>query len=166
MTLGSQIQKVRGLFGINKLILVGDRGMITQVRTDDELRDVEGLEWVTDLRSSAIFLRMLACYVEWHMRAALKSLLFDDEDTKAPRADVVAKKRPSPSARAKTQTKRTPDGAPVHSFQTLLKDLATLCRKTIVSSLPGNPSWLQETEATSHQKTILELLRKIPACSQ
>lgn len=109
---------------------------------------------------------MLAYYVEWHMRSALKSVLFDDEDTNAPRADVVAKKRPSASAKAKTKTKRTPEGAPVHSFKTLLKDLATLCRNTIVSSLPGNPSWQQETEATPHQQNILQLLSQIPPCSQ
>lgn len=41
MTLGSQIQKVRGRFGIKKLVLVGDRGMITQARIDEELRGVE-----------------------------------------------------------------------------------------------------------------------------
>jgi transposase len=345
MTLGTQIQKVRDRFGIRKLVLVGDRGMITQARIDQELRDVDGLDWITALRSCAIlkladqgliepslfdqtnlaqihspdfpgerlmvcrnpllarsrahkredllaatekelakihastqrpknplrgkgkiglklgrvinkhkmakhflltitdtgftaqrraesiareaaidgiyvvrtstsedllsasetverykdlslvenafrsiktvdlkvrpihhhqagrvrchiFLCMLAYYVEWHMRSTLKSVLFDDEDTKAPRADVVAKKRPSASAKAKTKTKRTPEGAPVHSFQTLLKDLATLCRNTIVSSLPGNPSWQQETEPTPHQKKILDLLNQIPPCSQ
>lgn len=345
MTLGPQIQKARSRFGIKKLVLVGDRGMITQARIDEELRDIEGLGWITALRSSAIlkladqkliepslfdqtnlaqihspdfpgerlmvcrnpllarsrahkregllaatekqlakihaatqrvknplrgkgaiglklgriinkhkmakhflltitdagftaqrraesiareaavdgiyvvrtsvsedllsasetverykdlslvenafrsiktvdlkvrpihhrdagrvrchiFLCLLAYYVEWHMRSALKSVLFDDEDTKAPRADVVAKKRPSPSARDKTKTKRTPEGAPVHSFQTLLKDLATLCRNTIVSSLPGNPSWQQDTVATPHQQNILHLLSQIPACSQ
>lgn len=341
MTLGSQIQKVRDRFGIKKVVLVGDRGMITQARIDEELRDVEGLDWITALRSSAIlkladqglieaslfdqtnlaeiqspdfpgerlmvcrnpllarsraykreellaaterelakihaatqrpkkplrgkaniglklgrvinkykmakhfllsvtetgfsatrrsesiareaaidgiyvvrtstsedllsasetverykdlslvenafrsiktvdlrvrpihhyeagrvrchiFLCMLAYHVEWHMRTALKSLLFDDEDTKSPRADVVAKKRPSACARAKTKTKRTPEGAPVHSFQTLLKDLATLCRNTIVSSLPGNPSWQQETEPTPHQQRIFNLLKPNP----
>jgi hypothetical protein len=81
-------------------------------------------------------------------------------------SDVVAKKSPSASAKAKTKTKRTPEGDPVHSFQTLLKDLATLCRNTIVSSLPGNPSWQQDTEATPHQKKILDLLSQLPTCSQ
>ena len=345
MTLGSQIQKVRDRFGIRKLVLVGDRGMITQARIDEELRGVEGLDWITALRSSAIlkladqgliepslfdqtnlaqihspdfpgerlmvcrnpllarsrahkreellaatekelaklhgatlrpknplrgkgkiglklgriinkhkmakhflltitetgfvaqrraesiareaaidgvyivrtstgedllsaseaverykdlslvenafrsiktvdlkvrpihhrdanrvrchiFLCMLAYYVEWHMRSALKSLLFDDEDTQLPRTDVVGKKRPSPSAQAKAETKRTPEDAPVHSFQTLLKDLATLCRNTIVSTLPGTPSWHQETEPTAHQQKILDLLKKIPVSSQ
>lgn len=345
MTLGAQIQKIRGRFGIQKLVLVGDRGMITQARIDQELRDVEGLDWITALRSSAIlkladqkliepslfdqtnlaqihspdfpgerlmvcrnpllarsrahkreellvatekelakihaatvrptkplrgkakigvklgrvinkykmakhflltisdtgfsaqrrtesiareasidgiyvvrtstsddllsasetverykdlslvenafrsiktvdlkvrpihhrdaqrvrchiFLCMMAYYVEWHMRSVLKSVLFDDQDTKAPRADVVAKKRPSASARAKTKTKRTPEGAPVHSFQTLLKDLATICRNTIVSALPGNPSWQQDTEPTTHQQNILDLLNQIQARSQ
>ncbi len=50
MTFGTQIQKVRDHFGIKKLVLVGDRAMITQARIDEELRDVEGLYWITALR--------------------------------------------------------------------------------------------------------------------
>ena len=54
MTLGTQIKKVRTRFGIQRLVLVGDRGMITQARIDEELRDVEGLDWISALRSSQI----------------------------------------------------------------------------------------------------------------
>ena len=54
MTLGAQIKKLRGRFGIQRLILVGDRGMITQARIDQELRDVEGLDRISALRSSQI----------------------------------------------------------------------------------------------------------------
>jgi transposase len=38
MTLGSQVKKVRERFGLRRLVIVGDRGMITQARIDQELR--------------------------------------------------------------------------------------------------------------------------------
>ena len=341
MTLGAQIKKLRGRFGIQRLILVGDRGMITQARIDQELRDVEGLDWISALRSSQIaelsgagliqpslfdeknlaeiqspdfpgerlvvcrnpllarsrahkreellaateadlekirsavlrakapvrgaariglrvgrvigkhkmakhfdlqisdttfsysrrseniareaaidglyvvrakvtdgdftpsqlverykdlslvenafrsiktvdlkvrpihhrdedrvrchvFLCILAYYVEWHMRAALKTVLFDEDDHEAARAerlDVVAPKKPSPSAKRKACTKRCPDGLPVHSFQTLLEDLATITRNTIVPNLVGAPGWQQDTEPTPLQAKIIKLLK-------
>src|ERR1700704_256271 len=54
MTLGSQIQKVRERFGLKRVVIVGDRGMITQARIDEELRGIEGLAWIGALRSSQI----------------------------------------------------------------------------------------------------------------
>lgn len=53
-TLSSQVKKVSKRFGLKHVIFVGDRGMITQARIDEDLRDVEGLEWITALRSPAI----------------------------------------------------------------------------------------------------------------
>ncbi|CAN5490501.1 hypothetical protein BH23VER1_BH23VER1_35180 [soil metagenome] len=47
------------------------------------------------------------------------------------RADHVEPKRPSPSPRTKAVRKKPAEGAPVHSFRPLLKDLATLTRNTI-----------------------------------
>lgn len=76
-----------------------------------------------------IFICMLAYYVEWHMRASLAPILFDDEEKElawALRESVVAPSVRSPGAKAKDRKKRTPDGYPVHSFQTLLRDLATI----------------------------------------
>jgi hypothetical protein len=77
---------------------------------------------------------MLAYYVEWHMRRALAPMLFDDEhkdEAKALSDSVVAPARRSEHAEQKAQERRTEDGMPVHSFQTLLQDLATLCRNTV-----------------------------------
>jgi len=76
------------------------------------------------------FLCMLAYYVEWHMRRALAPILFQDEAVIEDRQtrDAVAKPEPSPSVKAKKKSKQTPDGLPVHSFSTLLNDLATLAR--------------------------------------
>jgi hypothetical protein len=67
-----------------------------------------------------------------------------------------------PSARAKANGKKTPDGLPVHSFQTLLDDLATITRNTIVPKPPGAPGWQQDTEPTALQTKILELLATHP----
>jgi transposase len=81
-----------------------------------------------------VFLCMLAYYVEWHMRRALAPMLFDDErkdEAKALSDSVVAPARRSAHAQQKAQNGRSEDGAPIHSFQTLLEDLATLCRNTV-----------------------------------
>jgi transposase len=81
-----------------------------------------------------VFLCMLAYYVEWHMRRALAPMLFDDEhkdEAKALNDSVVAPARRSPHADQKAHQRRTEDGIPVHSFQTLLEDLGTLCRNTV-----------------------------------
>jgi transposase len=53
MTIGAQIAKIKERFGLSRVVLVGDRGMITQARIDEELRPA-GLDWITALRSSAI----------------------------------------------------------------------------------------------------------------
>jgi Transposase DDE domain len=81
-----------------------------------------------------VFLCMLAYHLEWHMRQALAPILFDDHDRaagEALRTSPVAKARPSLAAKRKAKTKRTDDGLPVHSFRTLLADLATLTRNTV-----------------------------------
>ena len=87
-----------------------------------------------------VFLCMLAHYVQWHMRQRLAPLLFEDDDRPAARAarnSPVEPARVSPRAKAKADTRRTPDGFPVHSFPTLLADLATLTLNEV--TLPGSP---------------------------
>lgn len=81
-----------------------------------------------------VFLCMLAYYVEWHMRETLAPLLFDDDDKaagEAQRTSVVAPAQRSPHAQRKAHTQRTDEGMPVHSFQTLLQDLATVAQNRI-----------------------------------
>lgn len=53
-TLADQIHKVRERFGLERVVFVGDRGMLTSARIAEELRPVEGLEWISALRSDAI----------------------------------------------------------------------------------------------------------------
>ena len=81
-----------------------------------------------------VLICMLAYYVEWHMRRALAPMLFDDDDpagAASRRDSIVAKAKRSSRAERKARTKLTSDGAPVHSFQTLLRDLATLTKNRI-----------------------------------
>jgi hypothetical protein len=81
-----------------------------------------------------VFLCMLAYYIVWHMRRALAPVLFDDHDretAEAARLSPVAKAKVSTAAKTKAARKRTHEGRPVHSFRTLLQDLATLTRNIV-----------------------------------
>jgi transposase len=84
---------------------------------------------VADRVRAHIFLCMLSYYVEWHMREALRPLLFDDEeqDAKATRDPVAPAKR-SASALAKTATKKTDEGLEAHSFSSLIDHLGAIVR--------------------------------------
>lgn len=87
-----------------------------------------------------VFLCMLAYYLEWHMRQALKPILFDDHDpagAEAARTSIVAKAKRSEAGESKAAAKRTADGLPVHSFRSLLADLATVTRNTM--AMVGQP---------------------------
>jgi hypothetical protein len=53
-TLPAQIQKLRTRFGLARVVLIGDRGMITDARLRADLRPIEGLDWITALRAPAI----------------------------------------------------------------------------------------------------------------
>jgi transposase len=109
-----------------------------------------------------VFLCMLAYYLEWHMRRALAPLLFGEEGPREPREDVVSPKKPSPGAARKAQSKKTLEGAPVHSFQTLLADLSTIVRNTITPNIEGAPAWQQETQPSALQQRAFDLLKNIP----
>ena len=81
-----------------------------------------------------IFLCLLAYHVQWHMRQALAPILFDDHDRPAAataRSSPVAAAQISPAAAAKAQARRTAEGQPVHSWRSLVHDLATLTRNTV-----------------------------------
>lgn len=81
-----------------------------------------------------VLLCMLAYYLIWHMRSAWAELLFDDHDrpaAAAARSSPVASAQVSTAAQHKARAKRAADGRPVHSFRTLLQDLATLTRNTV-----------------------------------
>ena len=111
------------------------------------------------------FLCMLAYYVEWHMREALAAILFDDDDKAAAeraRDSIVAPAQRSPRAKRKAASKRTDDGFPVHSFQTLLQDLATLTKNHMRTTGIESPGFLQYTKPTPLQRRAFDLLKISP----
>jgi hypothetical protein len=104
---------------------------------------------------------MLAYYVEWHMRQLLAPLLFDDDDkqqAQAARASIVAPAIRSSSARRKARTKLTVDGLRVHSFQTLLADLATIAKNRIQPTDKVAAAFDMLTRPTALQQRAFELL--------
>jgi len=125
--------------------------------------------WLEERVRAHVFLCMLAYYLEWSLRARLAPMLYDDDDKEAAealRASPVAKAQRSPRAVAKKATGRTADGAPVHSFQSLLADLATLARNTVVTAVaPGRPFTVL-TRPTPLQQKAFDLLAIPIACTQ
>ena len=128
---------------------------------DLELRPV--FHWTAARVRAHVLLCMLAYYLEWHMRQKLAPLLFDDHDRPAAgtqHTSPVAKAEPSPAARRKAASKRTGplDGVvlPVHSFRTLLDDLATLTRNVICFG--GEKLSIVTTIPTELQRRALDLM--------
>ena len=107
-----------------------------------------------------VFLCTLAYYLTWHLHQAWKPLLFTDENP-TPSPDPVAKAQRSPQALTKTQTKLSPAGEPLHSYKSLLADLATLTRNTI--RLPGTTATFDKlAEPNPIQARALQLVEHTP----
>jgi transposase len=109
-----------------------------------------------------ILLCMLAAYVEWHIKRALMPLLFTDEQPEAGealRTSVVAPAERSPAALRKVHTQFTEDGLPVHSFTTLLQDLATLTLNQVEAA---GRSFQMISTPTPLQRRAFELLGVAP----
>ncbi len=109
-----------------------------------------------------VFLCMLAYYVDWHMHRALAPLLFEDDDKEAAvalRSSVVAPAQRSPRALGKIHSKRTGDGFPARSFQTLLADPATTVKNRVQPKLGGALAFDKITVPTPIQQRALDLLQ-------
>ena len=111
-----------------------------------------------------IFLCMLAYYVEWHMREAWRNLMFADPDQEAKATrDPVAPARRSKVALAKITSHTLPDGTPLHSFCTLLDELATIVRNTCRTPHAGTNAATFDvvTSPNPKQKRALDLIQQI-----
>jgi hypothetical protein len=107
-----------------------------------------------------VLICMLAYYLTWHLKAAWKPLLFTDEHPPVS-PDPVAKAVRSPAAQHKAQTKRTAAGRPVHSYRTLLAELATQTRNT--TRLHGHTRTFEKlTQPTPLQAEALQLAAHAP----
>jgi hypothetical protein len=207
-TLAAQIEKVRHRFGLKRVVFVGDRGLITEARINEQLKNIEGLDWITALRAPQIrqlveqeYLqlslfdqqdlaeiqspdypgeRLIACRnpllaaertrkreallqaTEQELDKVVAATIRDKrrlsgaaniglrvgkvlnrfkiEDkaiAEALRDSVVECASRSQTAKRKVQKKRTALDFPVHSFQSLLKDLATIVKNRVQAKLPG-----------------------------
>jgi Transposase DDE domain len=132
---------------------------------DLELRPV--FHWTAPRVRAHVLLCMLAYYLQWHMRRSLAPMLFDEPDPaarEAQRTSPVAKAEPSPAAQRKAARKRTEpvDGEPlpVHSFHTLLGDLATLTRNVVRLGRDRLTAILATPTRTQHR--ALDLLGVTP----
>jgi len=112
-----------------------------------------------------IFLCLLAYYVEWHLRQAWAPLLFEDEERREERQrrDPILPAKPSASAEAKKRSHQTAEGLPVHSFSTLLAELASRARVTYeFKSAEAKLTFKQVPEPTPLQARAYELIRLFP----
>jgi hypothetical protein len=117
--------------------------------------------WLAPRVRAHVFLCLLACHVEWHMRERLKPMLFDDDDPTTAareRASIVAPAQSSPSALRKRGSQVTADGGPVHSFQTLLRDLATCTLNEMTTTLNDAYSFTLVATPTAIQAQAFHLL--------
>ena len=112
-----------------------------------------------------ILLCLLAYYVEWHLRQAWAPLLFEDEQRREERQrrDPILPAKPSASAEAKKRSHQTVEGLPVHSFSTLLAELASRARVTYeFKSAEAKLTFKQVPEPTPLQARAYELIRLFP----
>lgn len=144
-----------------KSLSVVERAFRSLKRVDLKIRPI--YHRLADRVKAHVFLCMLAYYVEWHMRRALAPMLFDDDDkatAEALRSSVVAPAQRSPRALGKAHSKQTEDGTPVHSFQTLLEDLATIAKNRVQPKRAPTPTSFDVlTTPTPLQQRALELLK-------
>ncbi len=137
-----------------KLLAGVERAFKTMKSIDLQVRPVH--HRLADRVRAHIFLCMLAYYVRWHLERAWAPLLFKDED-KPLADDVVAPARRSAAAIAKARTQRLADGTQVHSFRSLLAELATLTKNTV--RVPGSPATFDKlSNPTPLQSRALQLI--------
>ena len=103
-----------------------------------------------------LFLRMLAYYIEWHLRQAWAELLYADEEGSV-RDTPVTPATPSESAKTKKARGHSVDGLPLQTFRGLLQSLATLAKLRIRLGARG-PLYTRTTQPTPLQARALQLI--------
>ena len=71
-TVAAQVDKIRNRFGLQRVVLVGDRGMLTGARIREDLQGIDGLRWITTLRAPTIRKLIKA--------GAVAQTMFDERD--------------------------------------------------------------------------------------
>ena len=145
--------------GAYKSLARVERAFRTLKTVDLHLRPIH--HWLASRVRAHVFLCMLACHVEWHMRECLKPMLFDDDDPAGAareRASIVAPAQSSPAALRKRSSKLTANGGPVHSFHSLLRDLATCTINAVTTTLNQAYSFTLVATPTPIQAQAFALL--------
>jgi transposase len=145
--------------GAYKSLARVERAFRSLKTVDLHLRPIH--HWLAPRVRAHVFLCMLACHVEWHMRKRLKPILFDDDDPATAarqRTSIVAPAQPSPAALRKRASKLTANGGPVHSFQSLLRDLATCTLNEMTTTLDAAYSFTLVATPTPIQAQAFRLL--------
>ena len=145
--------------GAYKSLARVERAFRSLKTVDLHLRPIH--HWLASRVRAHVFLCMLACHVEWHMRGGLKPMLFDDDDPTAAareRASIVAPAQSSPAALRKRASKLTAKGGPVHSFHSLLRDLATCTLNEMTTTLNHAYSFTLVATPTPIQAQAFTLL--------
>ncbi|MGH3603888.1 MAG: IS1634 family transposase [Pseudonocardiaceae bacterium] len=123
------------------------------MKADDlDLRPIH--HYLSDRVRAHVLICMLACYLSWHLRAALAPLTYTDEHPPA-RDNPVAPATRSASAQSKAGRHLDTNGEPLHSFRGLLEHLATLARNTITL---GPATFDKITTPTATQHRAFELI--------
>src|SRR3984893_16439973 len=132
----NNVLAAHNVVGAYKSLARVERAFRSLKTVDLHLRPIH--HWLAPRVRAHVFLCMLAGHVEWHMRERLKPILFDDDDPTAAageRASIVAPAQPAPGALRRGASKLTAHGGPVHSFQSLLRDLATCTLNEMTTTL-------------------------------
>src|SRR4051812_21932590 len=125
--------------------------------------------WLAARVRAHVFLCLLAYHVEWHMRRKLAPMLYEDDEragAEALRDSIVGPAQRSPAALSKQTRGITPDGLPVHSFRSLLADLATLTRNTVETAIAGAGELTVYARPTPLQTRAFALLGISPERTQ
>jgi hypothetical protein len=123
-TLPEAVDAVRGTFGLQRMIMAGDRGMITPARIT-ALRDLEGMAWISGLRGPAV-----------------NKLMVGDDPLQlpGPAPDLAPARRPCPRPRAYLHAR-------LPGFRDLLDHLATLTRNDLRYGQVTIPALAEPTPA-------------------
>ena len=139
----------RDVVRVYKSLSQAERAFRSIKTVDLEIRPIH--HRLSDRVRAHVLLCMLAYYLEWHMRQALAPILFDDHqraEAAAARSSIVAPAQRSKAAHRKAATKRTADGLLVHSFQSLLAELATFTRNTMAMAAAPHDTFLLYPQPT------------------
>jgi hypothetical protein len=154
-TLALRIEKLKKRFALKHVVLVGDRGMITQARIDDELKPA-GLDWITSSRAPSI--KALA------EDGALQLDLFDERDMAAITSPDYPDERLIVCRNADLARERRRKREALLAAS-LLADLATLTRNEVVTAAPDIVLTLY-ARPTAIQQKAFDLLAIDPTRTQ